>query len=160
VRDARATKIPFSTQRMEVRGAWKDERYIYFKKERIIALDEVLLVGEHTQENILAAICASSVLGATPDGMPHVLRTFSGVAHRLQFVEKIDGRLFYNDSKATNLLATQKALQAFSKPVIFLAGGLDRGNSFQPLQDYMGHVKALITFGETATRLADFAKEA
>lgn len=62
-----------------------------------------------------------------------MLNTFKGVKHRLQFVCELNGRKFYNDSKATNILATTKALAAFKEPVILLAGGLDRGNEFDEL---------------------------
>ena len=62
-----------------------------------------------------------------------VLTSFTGVKHRLQYVTTINNRKFYNDSKATNMLATEKALSAFTQPIILLAGGLDRGNEFDDL---------------------------
>src|SRR5699024_5456192 len=72
-------------------------------------------------------------------------------------VDRIQSRLFYNDSKATNILATQQALSAFKQPVILLAGGLDRGNEFNDLLPYMKHVKAMIVFGETKEKLKQLA---
>ena len=66
---------------------------------------------------------------------------------------EIEGRKFYNDSKATNILATFKALTAFNEPIILLAGGLDRGNEFDELIPYLKNVKAMITFGQTAKKL-------
>src|SRR5699024_7384247 len=75
--------------------------------------------------------------------------------HRLQFVTEVNKRKFYNDSKATNILATTKALSAFTKPTILLAGGLDRGNGFEELQESLKNVKALVLFGETAHKLRD-----
>ena len=98
--------------------------------------------------------------GATNEGIRDVLTTFTGVKHRLQFVKKIQDRLFYNDSKATNILATQKALSAFNQPIILLAGGLDRGNEFTDLIPYLNHVKAMIVFGQTAEKLAQLGKNA
>src|SRR5699024_10169654 len=120
--------------------------------------DEIVLVGEHNLENILAAISAAKLSGATNEGIQKVLTSFTGVKHRLQFVKKINDRLFYNDSKATNILATQKALSAFKQPIILLAGGLDRGNEFTDLIPYLKHVKAMIVFGQTARKLKELAK--
>ena len=79
----------------------------------------------------------------------------------MQFVTEFNERIFYNDSKATNIEATENALAGFKKPVILLAGGLDRGNSFDQLVPTLkGHVKALYTFGETADKMIEAAKEA
>src|SRR5699024_11290004 len=100
---------------------------------RIIHSNRSRLVGTHNLENILVSICTAKLGGATKDGIRDVLTTFTGVEHRLQFVESIQKRLFYNDSKATNILATQQALSSFKDPVIWLAGGLDRGNEFTDL---------------------------
>src|SRR5699024_40683 len=133
---------------------------IYFKNEKVMSLSEVVLVGEHNIENILAAVSISILNGATKEGIRHVLSTFSGVKHRLQFAANVNDRLFYNDSKATNILATQKALKSFTQPTILLAGGLDRGNSFDSLLPDLKHVKAMILFGETAPKLAELANEA
>ena len=89
-----------------------------------------------------------------------MLNTFTGVKHRLQFIEEIEGRKFYNDSKATNILATTKALVAFNEPIILLAGGLDRGNEFDELIPYFKNVKAIITFGQTAEKIENAARKA
>ena len=96
----------------------------------------------------------------TNEAIYQVLNTFTGVKHRLQFIEEIEGRKFYNDSKATNILATTKALVAFNEPIILLAGGLDRGNEFDELIPYFKHVKAIITFGQTAEKIENAAKKA
>lgn len=160
VQKAKATLVPFSTNKKVENGAWLYKNSIYFKNEKIIDLSDVVLVGDHNIENILAAICAAKLSGATNNGIYQVLTTFQGVKHRLQFVKDIKGRLFYNDSKATNTLATEKALAAFNKPIILLAGGLDRGNEFDDLIPYLQNVKAMIVFGETAQKLKRISKEA
>ena len=72
------------------------------------------------------------------------MTTFKGVKHRLQFAGEVNGRSFYNDSKATNMLATKMALTSFNQPTILLAGGLDRGNGFDELIPYFKNVKALL----------------
>lgn len=160
VQEAHSTLIPFSTKEKMKEGAWVDHGVIYFKNDPIISLEEVVLVGEHNLENVLAAISVAILNGATTEGIRSVLKKFSGVKHRLQFVQKVNNRLFYNDSKATNILATQKALQAFSQPTILLAGGLDRGNSFDSLIPFLQHVKAMVLFGETAPKLESLARHA
>lgn len=157
----KATLLPFSTKEQLVdSGAWTDGNALYFKEEKIIHLEDVALVGEHNIENMLAALSIAKVSGATTKGICEVLRRFSGVEHRLQYVTEIAGRYFYNDSKATNILATQKALQSFNTPTILLAGGLDRKEDFTMLKPYLQHVKALISFGETKEKLATVAKAA
>lgn len=158
VQQASAKKIPFSIKSKHIEGAWVDERYVYFKEEKIIGLEEIVLVGSHNLENILAAVAAAKLSGVRNDSIQKVLRSFSGVKHRLQFVKKIKGRFFYNDSKATNILATSRALASFQKPVILLAGGLDRGNDFDELIPHLSNVKSLVLFGETASKLEETGK--
>lgn len=160
VQRAKSTKVPFSLKQTHIEGAWCDQENLYFRNEKIIALKDITLVGKHNLENILAAVSAAKLNGATNEGIVHVLTTFTGVKHRLQFVENVNGRLFYNDSKATNILATSKALSSFAQPTILLAGGLDRGNSFDELLPYLNNVKAMVVFGQTATKLQKTAIEA
>ena len=116
-------------------------------------VDEIALPGVHNLENILSAMAAAKLTGVSNEAIQTVLRTFTGVKHRLQYVAEIAERKFYNDSKATNILATINALQAFKTPIILLAGGLDRGNEFDELLPYLKNVKALITFGQTSSKI-------
>ncbi|WP_087973008.1 UDP-N-acetylmuramoyl-L-alanine--D-glutamate ligase [Oceanobacillus rekensis] len=160
VKQAISKLVPFSVKTRMETGAWADSDYIYFEDEKVIARQDIVLVGEHNLENILAAIAAAKLNGATSLGIRNVLTTFSGVEHRLQFVKKVNGRLFYNDSKATNILATQKALGAFTKPTILLAGGLDRGNEFTELLPFLRNVKAMVVFGQTASKLKQLGMDA
>src|SRR5699024_2451041 len=103
-------QVTFSIKKLLKKDSCNDDNYLYFNDEAIIKLEDMVLVGSYNMENILAAVCAAKISGATNDGIRHVLTTFQGVKHRLQFVEEINERLFYNDSKATNMLATEKAL--------------------------------------------------
>ncbi|WP_077326013.1 UDP-N-acetylmuramoyl-L-alanine--D-glutamate ligase [Virgibacillus siamensis] len=160
VLQASSYKIPFSMEKQLNDGAWIDDNNIYYGSEKIISRSEIVLVGSHNLQNILAAVCAAKLSGATTKGIREVLTTFSGVKHRTQYVENVAGRLFYNDSKATNILATQKALASFQQPVILLAGGLDRGNEFDDLLPYLNHVKGMILFGETTEKLEKLANQA
>ncbi|MDQ0231271.1 UDP-N-acetylmuramoyl-L-alanine--D-glutamate ligase [Metabacillus malikii] len=154
-----AEKIYFSTKKDTVDGAYVMSDAIYFRGEKIIDLKDIVLPGEHNLENILAAVAAVKMRGASNQSIYKVLTTFTGVKHRLQFVDTVEGRRFYNDSKATNILATSKALQAFSQPTILLAGGLDRGNEFDELTPYFESVKAVVLFGETAPKIERIATE-
>lgn len=157
---AEASLIPFSVKGTIRTGAWADESAIYFRDDKIIDRSDIALVGEHNLENILASICVARHYQVPLQHICDVLKTFTGVEHRLQFVLSKNNRKFYNDSKATNILATQKALAAFHEPVILLAGGLDRGNEFTELIPFLSHVKGLIAFGETAPKLQKTAEQA
>lgn len=157
---SRATIIPFSTKRFLEHGASIKDDWVYFNGEPIIKRDQIVLPGDHNLENILSAIAAAKLSGVSNEAIQKVLTSFSGVKHRLQFIGEKQGRKFYNDSKATNILATQNALAAFNQPIILLAGGLDRGNEFDELLPAMKNIKALITFGQTAEKLERVGKEA
>ncbi|QPC46256.1 UDP-N-acetylmuramoyl-L-alanine--D-glutamate ligase [Mangrovibacillus cuniculi] len=159
VQSAGAQKVPFSRKK-KVDGAYVDRGFVYFKNEEVIAIDEIALAGTHNLENVLAATAAALTWGSSLEAVRTVLRRFNGVKHRTQFVADIQGRKFYNDSKATNILATKSALEGFTTPVVLLAGGLDRGNEFDELIPYFKNVKGLITFGETAEKLERVGKEA
>ncbi|WP_028398916.1 UDP-N-acetylmuramoyl-L-alanine--D-glutamate ligase [Ectobacillus panaciterrae] len=153
-------KIYFSTTKLIEDGACIQNDSLYFRGEKVADVADIALPGKHNLENILAAMSVAKLAGVSNEAIIHVLKTFTGVKHRLQYITTIQNRKFYNDSKATNILATQKALSAFTQPVVLLAGGLDRGNEFDELLPYLHHVKALVTFGQTAPKLMRTAKEA
>ncbi|UOE92930.1 UDP-N-acetylmuramoyl-L-alanine--D-glutamate ligase [Alkalihalobacillus sp. LMS39] len=157
---AKGIKIPFSTKTEQKTGGYIKAGAIYFQDEKIIDVNDIALPGKHNLENILAAICATKVMGAKTEQIQSVLQTFTGVKHRVQYVEAINGRRFYNDSKATNILAANAAISAFTNPVILLAGGLDRGNEFDELVPALKKVKAVIAFGQTQEKIVKAAIEA
>ncbi|MFD2443427.1 UDP-N-acetylmuramoyl-L-alanine--D-glutamate ligase [Bacillus sp. CGMCC 1.16607] len=157
---SKAQIVPFSTKKYLEEGAAVKDGWIYFNGEPIIERDKVVLPGDHNLENILSAIAAAKLSGINNEAIQRVLTMFTGVRHRLQFIGEKQGRKIYNDSKATNILATKNALAAFIEPVILLAGGLDRGNEFDELLPALKNVKALITFGQTAEKLERVGKEA
>ncbi|MEC1376071.1 UDP-N-acetylmuramoyl-L-alanine--D-glutamate ligase [Heyndrickxia oleronia] len=154
----KAKIIPFSAKKPLAEGCSIANGMITFLGEEIILRSDIVLPGEHNLENIMAAIAATKLMGVQNKAIRKVLTTFKGVKHRTQFVEEIAGRKFYNDSKATNILAAQSALNAFSEPIILLAGGLDRGNEFDELIPSLKNVKAMITFGQTAEKLEKVAE--
>ncbi|WP_210609849.1 UDP-N-acetylmuramoyl-L-alanine--D-glutamate ligase [Priestia flexa] len=152
--------VPFSVNEEVKDGAYLLNKQLYFRNEAVMNVKDVVLPGKHNLENILAAIAVVKLLGCSNEAIYRVLTTFAGVKHRVQYVTTINKRKFYNDSKATNILATKVALSAFTQPTILLAGGLDRGNEFDELKPSFEHVKAVITFGETAPKIERVAKEA
>lgn len=153
-------RITFSTKKAVQNGTYIKDDSIYFNEEKIIAISEIILPGKHNLENIVAAISAAKVAGASTERIREVLTTFSGVKHRTQYVTTIHERKFYNDSKATNMLATKVAVSAFSEPIILIAGGLDRGNQFDDLVPTLENVKGVVLYGQTAEKLEAASKKA
>lgn len=146
-----ANVVPFSRLDEIETGAYVKDGNIYYQNEFIMKSDEVNIPGEHNIENALAAIVTAKIKGVTNAAIQEVLSTFTGVRHRTQFVSAWHNRKFYNDSKATNIEATEMAVKGFSQPIILLAGGLDRGFTFEKLVPVLkAHVKAMVVFGETA----------
>ena len=98
-----------------------------------LSLEETHLQGIHNEENMLAAVLASSVMGATPAAIQEVLRQYRGLPHRVEWVRTWRGIDFYDDSKGTNVGAVIKAVENFDRPVLLLLGGRDKLGSYQPL---------------------------
>lgn len=152
---SQATLIPFSQKRILEEGAYVDKGILYFKKESIINRKDIVLVGDHHLENILAAIAVAKAYNVSTAAIIKTLTSFTGVKHRLQFVKNHEGRLFYNDSKATNPLATKMALDSFDQPIILLAGGLDRGDTFRDLVPSLKNIKHMVLFGQNIKHFVD-----
>jgi UDP-N-acetylmuramoylalanine--D-glutamate ligase len=114
-------------------------------------ITQIALMGRHNHENVCAASLAALVAGATVEGIQQTLVEFKGLPHRLERVATINNIDFYNDSKATNVDGVLKALDCFSRPIVLLMGGRDKGSNFRVLADAIGkHVKELIVMGEAA----------
>jgi UDP-N-acetylmuramoylalanine--D-glutamate ligase len=105
----------------------------------------------------MAAVIVAKQFDVSTEIIVKVLKEFSGVEHRIEFVDNIDGREIYNDSKSTNVKATQIALSSFDKPTILLLGGLDRGHSFDDLKEYLKNTRAIVCYGQTKDRIKVFA---
>ncbi|QLK85800.1 UDP-N-acetylmuramoyl-L-alanine--D-glutamate ligase [Staphylococcus sp. 17KM0847] len=143
------SKILYFSTQQAVDGIYVDNDYIVYNHIRLIHLDDIVLPGTHNLENILAATLAAILAGVSVGAIIQSLTTFSGIEHRLQYIGNNKTNKYYNDSKATNTLATQFALNSFDQPIVWLCGGLDRGNDFDDLIPYMNNVRVMITFGET-----------
>ena len=153
-----AQAIPFSLEKV-VDGAYVLESSVYYKNEKIIDIADVLLKGEHNLQDVLGAIAVCKIYGCNSEAIRKVLMRFSGVKHRLQFVDEIKGVKYYNNSKATNVIATEMALKSFENKIILIAGGLDRGHDLTPLATHFNNVKAILAFGETRERFKTLAEE-
>jgi len=155
-----ATVVPFSTTE-EVDGAYLEGDILTFRGEPIMAADELGVPGSHNVENALATIAVAKLRGIENQVIKGTLAGFGGVKHRLQYVGEINHVKFYNDSKSTNILATQKALSGFdNSKVILIAGGLDRGNEFDELVPDIQGLKKMVILGESAARVKRAADKA
>lgn len=127
--------------------------------DKIIDLNDIKIKGMHNYENIMCAIMVAKEFNVSNDIIVEVLKEFKGVEHRIEYVRKVNGKTFYNDAKSTNCEATITALKSFEKPIILLLGGLDRGHSFEPLNDYLNNVKEIICYGETKDRIKKWCND-
>lgn len=130
---------------------------IYYNDEEIVDMSNCIIKGNHNAENMMCAVLVAKALNVETKVLKETFENFKGVEHRIEYVGNINGRLFYNDSKSTNVKSTQIALSAFQKPTIVLLGGLDRNLPFDDLKDYMTNVKAIVCYGQTKYKIAEFA---
>ena len=155
--DIGSTKLFYGSDKKDI--CYYDEIGIYYKDELIINLNDITLKGNHNYQNIASAIAAVKLYGVSNETIVKVLKEFKGVEHRLEFVLEKNGIKFYNDSKATNCVSTNIALNSFNVPIILLLGGTDRGHSFHDLDESIKNVKAIMCYGETKDRIEEYSKE-
>jgi UDP-N-acetylmuramoylalanine--D-glutamate ligase len=127
-------------------------------KERVLTTrDEIFLRGLHNVENVLASLAAGLACGASPESMRETIADFKGVEHRIEYVAKIDGISFYNDSKATSVDATLKALEALSEidgKIVLILGGRGKNAPYAPLLPQIERsVRAVVVLGEDADNI-------
>ncbi|MFD1483721.1 UDP-N-acetylmuramoyl-L-alanine--D-glutamate ligase [Lacticaseibacillus baoqingensis] len=160
-KQSRAQIVPFSRQGAAGARAQLQDGWLCFDDEKLFLAADLQIPGTHNIENALAAIAAAKLAGVDKAAIQAVLSRFSGVKHRIQYVQTLNDRKFYNDSKATNVEAASVAIQAFKQPLVLLAGGLDRHLSMDDLIPLVqAHVRAMITFGETAPLMNAVAQKA
>ncbi len=127
-------------------------------KEKVLTTrDDMTLRGLHNVQNILAGLAAGLACGASPDSMKETIREFKAVEHRLEFVDEIENVKFYNDSKATSVDATLKALEALGEEdgkIVLILGGLGKNAPYQPLAELIeSKVRKLVLIGEDADNI-------
>ena len=155
--DIPSDKYYFS--KTEKLACYIDNNSIYYKGNKVVELNDIRLKGMHNYENVMAAIMVAKEFNISNESINKVLSEFKGVEHRIEYVDTINGRKFYNDSKSTNNKATITALSSFNEPTILLMGGLDRGIPFDEIAPYLKNVKLIEAFGETKEKVEAFSKE-
>jgi UDP-N-acetylmuramoylalanine--D-glutamate ligase len=171
----RAQVFWFSRQKEVTQGAWVRDGNIVFRaasdqilagqteksQREIMQVSEIPLKGAHNLENVLAAVCAGVLMGCAPEKIRQAVRDFKAVEHRLEFVATIRGVDYYNDSKATNVDATIKALESFPANIHLILGGKDKGSDYTVLNDLLRQrVKRVYTIGAAAAKIESQIKGA
>lgn len=127
---------------------------------KVIDLADLILLGAHNVENYMAGIAVAYYMGIPLEDIVATLKVFKGVAHRIEFVNEINGVAYYNDSKGTNPDAAIKGIQAMNRKTVLIGGGYDKGVSFDEwIQAFGDKVKKLVLLGQTAEMIADTAKK-
>ncbi len=151
-------KHPISLEKAEDNGAYLNHQQIEFtgKNPFIMTIEELALQGKHNVYNSMAAGVASKLIDIRKESIKNCLSDFQNIEHRLEHVAGIHGIDFINDSKATNVNSTWYALESMNKPVIWLAGGLDKGNDYQKLKEIVDEkVKMIICIGKDNTPISE-----
>ncbi len=129
------------------------------EKTNLMKVCELSLPGGHNLENCMAAAAMAYVSGIDIEVIREVLKTFKAVEHRLEFVKEVEGVKYVNDSKGTNPDSTIKAVQAYENPIILIAGGYDKGSTYDELLEIAKkNVKTLVLLGQTADKIEEAAR--
>ena len=152
-----STKKYFSSKE-EIEGCYLKDNHIYYYGEDIIDCDLIKIVGIHNIENCMVAIMIAKEYGISNEIIVDTISNFKGVEHRLEYVDTVNGVKYYNDTEATNIKSTQIALSSFKCPIILFLGGLERGQDFNELNDYMENVRTIIAIGQCRDRVGEYAK--
>ncbi len=150
----------FSLEHPVTQGTWVADGEVMYKPakdaaaEPVMPLSGIPLKGEHNVENVLAAVCAARLAGAPAESVRRAIESFKAVEHRLEYVATLNGVEFYNDSKATNVDATAKAIAAFSTGIHLILGGKDKNSDYTLLADLLrSRVRAVYTIGSAAAKI-------
>jgi UDP-N-acetylmuramoylalanine--D-glutamate ligase len=145
----------FSQTRAVAPGAWLHGTRLVLDGRQLLDIKEIPLRGRHNVENVMAAAVAAHLAGAPLKGIAHAVRTFKAVEHRLEFVRTVAGVDFYNDSKATNVDSTLKAIDAFTTPLWVILGGKDKGSDYSPLGPPLAaRARGVLLIGAATTLIA------
>ncbi len=150
----------FSPRRQVKQGAFVHGETIFFRAaegrepEPVMPVTEIPLAGAHNVENVLAAVAAAKLAGVPSEVIRRAVKAFRAVEHRLEFVRELGGVRFYNDSKATNVDATAKALEAFAGGVHIILGGKDKDSDYRTLLPLLqSRARTVITIGSAAEKI-------
>ncbi len=149
-------KYFFSTTTALDEGAWLVGESLKVRlngQECVYRRDVSPLVGIHNSENLLSLLLASHLSGIPQPVIEEAVRAFKGLPHRVEFVRELGGVRYYNDSKATNVDATKRALEGIDGKVILIAGGKDKGGSYRFIDGLREKIKAIVLIGEARERI-------
>lgn len=156
---SRATAMPFSLTTALENGAYIANEQLIINHQQnafTMSIHELALQGKHNQRNSMAAGIAARILEIRKDNLRDSLADFKNVSHRLELVAKIGGVEYINDSKATNVNSTWYALESMEQPVIWIAGGVDKGNDYAVLEEMVARkVKAIVCLGVDNLKIHD-----
>jgi len=154
---------PISLIQSTKHGAYTENDHLHFiggSHDFQIPLQTLPLLGKHNIYNSMAAVSIASLLGLSPTSILDGLRTFKGLPHRMEWIANVNRVSFYNDSKATNVESAAVALESFTNPIIWIAGGYDKGNDYNVLKPIVKKsVKALICLGKDNQAICEAFKE-
>jgi UDP-N-acetylmuramoylalanine--D-glutamate ligase len=158
--EVRSTAVLFSRRQELASGMFVKNGTVTYRdgdrEHSLFPAADMSLRGGHNLENVLAASAVALLAGVQPASMGEVIRNFRGVEHRLEWVARIGGVDYFNDSKATNVDATIKSLEAFAGGIHLIAGGRDKASDFGVLRPLVKErVKRLVLLGEAAGKLRD-----
>lgn len=156
-KDISSTIKYFSSDNI-INGSYLKDNNIYYYDEIIMSCGDVKIAGKHNLENCMAAIMVAKEFDVSNDVIKSVISSFRGVEHRLEYVDTVNDVMFYNDTEATNIKCSQIALSSFSKPIVLILGGLERGQDFNELTPYMKNVSHIIAIGQCRERVLEYGK--
>lgn len=157
---AKARLFPFSTEReITTQGAFLSNNLINIHVNQTkfnMTLEQLALQGKHNASNSMAAGVTAKLLDIRNESLKQSMSDFQNIAHRIEYVANVHGISYYNDSKATSVNATWYALESMTKPVVWIAGGIDKGNDYSILLPLVrDKVKALICLGRDNKKLIE-----
>jgi UDP-N-acetylmuramoylalanine--D-glutamate ligase len=152
----------FSSERRLNYGIYlENEDIIYANNgntQKVCGIGDLKILGVHNYENVMAAAAVAIAIGVPMDLITKAVISFQAVEHRIEYVEKIHGVIYYNDSKGTNPDASIKAVQAMNMPTILIGGGYDKKSAFDEwIEAFDGKVKYLVLLGQTREKIAETA---
>ena len=150
------SNVKYFSSKREINGAYLLDDKFYYYDEFIMNRDDFLLKGNHNVENALGAMMIAKEVGVDNESIVSVLKTFTGVRHRLEFINKVNDVSYYNDTEATNTKCTTIALSSFDKNVILILGGLERGQDFHDLDNFISPLKEIVGIGECRDRVKEY----
>ena len=151
----KAQLVPFSVIKQGMTFSLNSKHINSLDGTELINIDEMALPGKHNLSNMLGAATASHLMGISNDFISHIMKTFTGVEHRLETVASVNDVTYINDSKATNIESVVVAIKNFKKPIVLILGGRNKGADFRLLLPHIksSHVRDIVSYGEAGEQI-------